>query len=739
MATALMFVVVVFAGWAWWSQRESTRVRIESQRRASELQRLNQLRMEAIRLHQSATDAPLDDLTPWVAAQVAIQQAQTLMTSETPTDLTNEIQELAGRITSSVQDRQLISNIERAREKSLEQISVLGQPDTPEELRLLKQLHYVFDVTPLLPTSSDFESAKEFIQSMDPAIQEAVIGAIDELFVVSESKSDREWLVNLLSEVDDNQWRINWRNAVLNRDSNQLLQFLKDEVTSRQTNRCVLNLCRSIEEFTNPTDRMEFLRSIAADRMDDFWFNIMLGDCCFESRRFGGLALRSYSRALSARQLGSLEFRVGRTKLGPAWINREILAHVRRAIESNDRSADSWELLGEVSIRLGLVEEARKAYEQRFSLSDEPVRDYQWYLKFLESTGRASDAIDYLRSIQTSNPNSLKLTFTLIELLMREGRFLEVIEECEMVSVWPFEPPYEAPLERIRGAAAAVRASEQVRLKSNKLPDNRRNELLRKSHRWLTQTWVSWELRNTWEKQPVLDEIVKLRDSGYFDAVHGAEALRELPDDLQIAWSDFWADIRMEEARKELLSTMVPEAGKWSVLKTLRITSKTEAQLVSATDGFYSVASAGNHWREIIIEAGLPTTGVSAIRLDFGKVDKAEKNDSGYDEKTYFGEIEFCLQSSASENVRAEPLKFSAEVTWKQDFNVASPAVDNDLLTVLNIPILKTKSNSAVFRLENQIPPGAKGRVILRLFSGRESQNAVVNQIRLSTQSINIE
>ena len=733
MATALLLLAVVFGGWAWAARK----MQREAELRSTAIQRLDDARTEAIRLYQKAIDAPVNDLTPWESARVAIAQAQSMLDTDTPPVLANEVNELGKQIAVSLANRRLLGRIEQARELSLDEISTPISIQTAETERLGEKLQSIFDETPLSPAQADTEAARQFVQSLELPIKEAIIGAVDEWIVITDEKIPRRWLTTMISAVDGNPWRKRWRSAFLEGDVDKLLALLDDDETLTQSPRSVLNLCRSAEGLAPDKRTEEILQQLGRRHLGDFWLNVALGDRAF---RNGILryAVQHYHLALGTRPLGSLHRKLGIARLGyPEY--PQAREHALRAIKANDRSATSWEVLALSSYRLQRMDDADLAYKRRMSLSDVPPHDIIAYVRFLEEVGRGAEGIEYIRQLRDSEHWTVSLQLFLISLLMREQRYLESVEECERMPKWPVEGPEMAPMLRIRAAAGAVQSYD--RIGPDSASDDRRNELFSKALRWLTQTWVSWETRVTWQQKAVLDVIVEVRDLGRLDSVYKDDKLQALPDELRLAWSDFWSDIQQAETRMKSLKSMVPEYSRWSVLKRARATSESGARFLPLDDGSLIVEGPNEPQDIYTIKYDLDPTGINAIRLDLIADSQLPKRGPGRSRDGDFrlAEIELRLADASNSDVTKQLALEFADATYSAAKWPVTNVIDGDLRTTWRVRNSVGVSHGAIFHLEEPIPRGSGNKLIVRLVHGGDDEGGTIGRFRLSFQRTKIE
>ena len=604
--TALSLIVVVLGGWGWIKQRESQQTRREALRRSAIVQQLNRAKGEAIRLYQAALDAPVDDLAVWEPATVAANQVKAMLsTMGIPLELADEVNGLSDRIAASASDRLLLSQIEHGREKSLEQVSIPDQPEPTLRQRRNEELQAAFENSPLNPDRSQDDAAREFLASRESSVREALIGAVDEWIVASDSTSARRWLANVLNGVDDNTWRIDARQAVLKGDLKTLQDLLDSDQTLSQSPRSVLSLCWSIAEISPELDTAKPLKGMIADHHDDFWLNVALGD----NHRTGGqnyLAIQHYRTALGLRSIASLNRDLAQVELAVKQFS-EAREHAQRALALNRRSQRSWETLAVTSADLGHMDEAQEAYQQALNLSAGNLESATTYAKFLDQTGRTSEAIDYLRKHQTKSPRKPQNHANqLIALLCREQRYLEAVREYTRL----LEGKTANPSLKLLVAEAAVLAASDGE-QNPTLTDSQRDELRRNAHEWIRQIWVTWVAHQT--SKPVLSNIVRMRDSGSFDSVRLADELAKLPVEQQIAWSDLWNDIRYEESRSVSIDSDLKE---WTLIEPTSVSSTSGATFTPQPDGSLFVSGDKELLEIYTIATEVNVEGISAIRLD---------------------------------------------------------------------------------------------------------------------------
>lgn len=726
LATATLLVIVLLSGWGWISHRETTRVRNQAIRQASMIERISRSKTEAIRLRQAAEDSAIDDFSAWAAAETAINQAQSLLDPSTPEDLAEEINALATQIASQASDRKLLADIEQAREDSLEQITVTGRPEPSVRQRRDEHLATVFRDTPFKLGAADKRSAQQFVSGTELAVKEALIGAIDEWIVACDSISHRRWLAETIASVDDNPWRLSWREAAVQGDVMLLRALLDNEQTFEQSPRSVLNLCWSVKEIEPGINTQTTLQRVYRHHVEDFWLNCALGDQALE-RGSSHLAAQHYQYALGMRPMSCLHREIGGIFLATGWHN-DALYHLQRALELNDRSATSWELIAVTYFQLGRLDEAGAAFERAKSMLSNDLRRVMDYVNFLDRTGQRSKGIEYLRRRQASQRGwSSPLHRRLVELLYYERHYLQAIEEFRRYS----ERTLADPMLNVTLAEAAIMVADGHGTDAKDLPMEQRNHWRRQSHDWLQLALDSWASRRTAE--PVLRQIAIRRNKGSFDSVFRQDAIAMLPPHQQTAWREFWSRVAEEERQLDEFDISQQDMNAWTIFEPESIASATGAVFERLPDGSFLVSGPTDERDVYTLTRELDLTGIYAIRLDVIADERLPRRGPGRHSTGNFhlAEIELWIEDESSQRQRLFD-RTIASYSW-QDRPISN-AIDGDRHTIWHVWGKLGYSQTARFFLNKPLTRDDGKRLTIRLVHGGDGVNATLGRFRLSYQ-----
>ncbi|MEM8668373.1 MAG: serine/threonine-protein kinase [Planctomycetota bacterium] len=726
-ATAVVLLLVVLGALAWISNQQALRERDDAIRQAASLERVNQSRIEAIRFLQSAEDAALDDLIAWESAAAAIRQTQSLLDRNVPRRVANDVNALTGQITNRLADRKLLSRIERAREVALEQISVPNQPEPSRRERRYEQLARVFEATALDPRSSSHSAAQQFVRSKEPSIREALIGAIDEWFVVCDSKMERNWLAEAVHTIDENAWRKNWRQAVLQDDLPRLRELLETPATLAQSPRSVLNLSDSIKTRAPHLSTMGTLQNVYRRNVEDFWLNCALGDHAKE-RGQTHLAVQYYQYALGVRPLSSLHRQIGRVFLKTGWLD-DARYHLERALDLNDQSRDSWEWLAVTSLKLGMLNEADAAYQKTKSLSSEEFEMAVDYVAFLQQSDQRGKAIEYLSN---RKDESERLHRELINLVYLDRHYLQSIEEFERYVARYFGDP----MLYVTMSDAAILASQGFGKETEDLTEDQCKELRLKAHDWLEFALANWSARLT--NLPVLREIRIKRDAGNYNSVLDEDAIAELSPDEQSKWRRLWAVVSEEEKQLRSFDWSQYNRNSWTTIEPESISSKAGVDFQRLEDGSFFVQGPSEERDVYTLEQEIDLSGIHAIRLDVISDERLPENGPGRHPTGNFhlAEIELWVRDESSQSGSVQRLFDRAIASYSWQDRPVDNAIDGNPRTQWHVWGKLGHSQSAKFYLPTPLTESNGNQMTIRLVHGGNNVTAPLGRFRLSFQRV---
>ena len=728
-ATASLLVIVLLSGWVWISHRETIRVRNEALRQAAVIVQIDRSKTEAIRLRQAAEDSAIDDFAAWKSAAVAVNQAQSLLDRSLPSELIEEVNALAAQIASQTSDRKLLAEIERARERSLQQVTVPGEPEPPLRQRRHEQLTGVFAATPLDLQSSDVAAARDFISAKDLSVREALIGAIDQWMIACDSSEDRQRLAETINAVDENPWRRDWREAAIGDDVLKLRALLDNDLTYEQSPRSILNLCWSVKELEPGVNTITTLERVYRSHADDYWLNCALGD---QALQLGNshLAAQHYRYALGMRPMSSLHREIGRVFLATGWLNHA-LQHLQQALELNDRSGMSWELIAVNYFRLGRLDDAGAAYQRANTLLSGELSQVMDYVNFLDYSGQKSAAIDYLRN-QHADARGLSdsLHRRLVEMIYFDRRYMEAIDEFNRYT----ERQFVDPILHVHLAAAAVMAADGIGKGTRVSTDEQRSQLREQALDWLNSALSAWASRQTGEH--VIREITVNRADGIFDSVFQPDAIAMLPPEQQLAWQEFWSKVAEEQRQLAAHDVANRNMANWTILEPQSISSEAGADFQRLDDGSFLVEGAREAVDVYTLATEVGVAGIHAIRLDVITDERLPSRGPGRHPTGNFhiSEVELWVEDKSSDRELRQLLFDRAIATHSWQDRPIANAIDGDRHTIWHVWGKLGYSHTAKLYLNEPLTPQDGTRLTIRLVHGGDNVNATLGRFRISFQ-----
>ena len=220
---------------------------------------------EARELYEFAAATPLESNTSWIEARSAVDRAGLLMTPETSQQTRDDLQAIASAIDAAESERGLVRSIQAARDRVF---TVVEHEISPAEFAR-ENLSASFRSHRIHPESGNPGVAISQLGTLSPAALSVVIGALDNWLLLATSE-ERKWLIPVLTQLDDDPWRLDWRQAYLDGDTDALKAMLQAPEIGSRPARDALNLLDSLAGRIDERKRVEHLQQLQPLHPSDF-------------------------------------------------------------------------------------------------------------------------------------------------------------------------------------------------------------------------------------------------------------------------------------------------------------------------------------------------------------------------------------------------------------------------------------------------------------------------------------
>jgi serine/threonine protein kinase/tetratricopeptide (TPR) repeat protein len=732
LVTALTLVTVIFGGWAWVSHESVQRSQNRAERQAETIQQINDAKTEAIRLRQLVLESKADDLATWAQAHTAIAKAEAILqASDTAVsdELAAEIASLSQDIAREELDRKLLVEIEAARESAVRNVTIPEQQDVAFRERRAHHLEEVFAKEGLHPNSTQPQVITQFISKRSDRVRNQLVGAFDEWLVASHKEATRKWILEGVAESDTNQWRIDWRQAVVDNDHDSIQQLSEDPQIIDQEPRSVINLYDSLVSLGSfqPT----LLQRIYINNADHFWLNVSLGDATFAGND-ANVPMRSYTLALGKREFSGLYHRLGHLLINSGKYN-EAIFHLKRAVELDPHSSINWETLATAYTMVERIEDAQKAWTRASELQPGDPAMTPSYARFLHLTNRASESIELLRRNQTPiGQRSEIYRNNLVNILATEKRFLEASKFFDQkVEEWY---PHLSTETRAYAGISAVQAADKQGVGTDDMTDEDCIEMRRLGLHRLQNCLKSW-LARTEKSESVLRVIIAARQSGEFASVRLPARMRDLTHDEQREWRQFWYNVDEAERQLTYRDPLLNDLSNWIVLEPKTIKSSEGAAFERQPDGSFLATGPNVQGDVYSIKTDLSPEGIIAIRLDVIEDERLPGNGPGRHPTGNFHLAEIILevpnQNAPGGRKTVRIPRAWASYAWK-GLEIKN-TIDGNIQTVWHVWGELGLSHTAIFHLAEPLTSADANSFTIRLTHGAQLP-ASLGRFRLSIQ-----
>jgi tetratricopeptide (TPR) repeat protein len=364
-ACCTLAVVIAVVSWAWISSQRVIHQHELDAQRARALSEAEIAYGEAEQLFERAQAAPLRDLGHWRIAREAVTRIESLVKAGSlGSEMAEQVSDLSTRLAAGEAERNLVLEIDAAREEGIESSRYLLVEIPSLEHKALIAVLREHGLHP--ETTGDGESASRQLQQYSGEVRDEVIGAMDQWLLLADDE-ERAWLTGVLQAADPNPWRRAWRKAFTEENEAELARICRGDEIRDQSPRSTLNASYSVRSLIPVEERVLILRELRARHVNDVWINLRLGRLLGNAERLQE-AVAFYQAAVAAQPSAAVHGVIATAANRQAKYS-EAVAHWTEAIRLKP-DVDSYHLfLGHNLMYEFRFQEAVAAFRRAIELS----------------------------------------------------------------------------------------------------------------------------------------------------------------------------------------------------------------------------------------------------------------------------------------------------------------------------------------------------------------------------------
>jgi tetratricopeptide (TPR) repeat protein/tRNA A-37 threonylcarbamoyl transferase component Bud32 len=395
-------------------------------------------------------------------AQAAFEQAQALA-REAPSDTARDVRlaVLKERLDAEERDQVFQARFEDIRLRLQSRVDIESSRFTPETV--LPEIREALDQYGMAIGVAAPAEAAAYIGDRPEAVRRDLIAALYEcLGRTPKGDAQRQWLVAVLSAVDNDAWRARMREAAADHDWKALEQLAREADVRKQPTNILIVLATSLPASARST-RLELLRRTQRAHPADLWTNLYLADELTETGQpaaavrylTAALVLRPYNpgiyvnRGIALERAGELDAAIADHKQALALEPRYAVAHNALGVALMDKGAldeaiaeyreairlkkDYWQAHDDLGIALklkGKLVEAIAEHRIAIQINKDTPNPHVNLSNALRANGRLDEAIAELEKAVHLKPDFAEAHSALGSLLIHKGRIDEALAEC---------------------------------------------------------------------------------------------------------------------------------------------------------------------------------------------------------------------------------------------------------------------------------------------------------------------
>jgi tetratricopeptide (TPR) repeat protein len=409
LAAAVMGVVLVGGGSAFWLQRQAAEHQAEeAEHRAEAARQKARLRQEVEATLEKV--AELRRQARWPEARAVLDQAGRRLGPAGPADLRRRLQQAQA-------DVRLVGRLDDARLKLATPVE-----DQFDYAGAERDYERAFQQAGLEPEKGKPRVLAERIRHS--AVRGQLVAALDDWAVVTRRPSRRRWLLALARRADPDPWRNRFRDVRVWQDRAALERLARQAPVEQLSPQLLTTLASVLRNAGG--DALPLLRAAQARHPQDFWLNFELGMALRDAQQ-AGAAIGYYRAALALRPQASAVY----NNLGAALYEKGELDQASACFEKvlaiDPKVAKAHNNLGNALKAQGRLDGAIACYQKALALDPRYARAHDNLGVALYAQGQLDGASACHQKALALDPRNAPAHFNLGVALAAQGRLDQAI------------------------------------------------------------------------------------------------------------------------------------------------------------------------------------------------------------------------------------------------------------------------------------------------------------------------